>query len=686
VRGDLDWIVMKALEKDRARRYETANGLARDIERHLSEEPIVARPPSGAYRFQKLVRRNKLAFAAAALIAAVLVAATGVSARQAVRARRAEKLAAGRLIDSENARQEAEAISKFLTQVFQSSDPARDGRTITVAETLSNAVMKLETELTNQPARRAKLQATLGRTYRALGLFRDAIPLQERVRDYNLAVYGLENTNTLIAMHNLARSFDDAGRLDEALKLREQVVELMRKLMGPEHPDTLKAIGSLAISYSEVGRRDEALKLRAEALRLNRKVNGLEHPDTLVAMGNLANSYYETGRLNEALKLREEALPLSRKVNGPENPWTLTAIGNLAISYQEAGRQDEALKLRVETLAISRKVSGAEHPDTLRAMINLANSYNDLGRWEEALKLMEEALPLCRKVNGPEHPATLVAMDNLANCYYKAGHWEEARKWLEDALPLSRKLSGPGHPDTLWVMNTLVDAYAEGGRSMEATALLEKVYEADPKDTEVWLTLATWQAWLGLDAEYEVTRGRLVQQAEGTDVAGTAERAAKLACLRPSTNAALLAKALTLGQQGVELGKTNSWLPWYQLGLGFAEYRNGQYANAEQALSIAEQTAGENHDASIDVQHQLQGTARLLRAMTLFRRDNPNEARKLFTQAEAQMPPLPKDDSNPLLDGKPASHDVLIWWLAYKEAKALIEVPSPPAAESSRAR
>src|SRR5208282_1217378 len=234
VRGDLDWIVMKALEKNRTRRYDTANGLAMDITRHLNCEPVLACPPSRFYEFQKTVRRHKFGFGAAALIGVVLVAATGISAWQAVRASRAETAARERLAESE-------AISKFLIEVFQSPDPARDGRTITVAETLNVAAKKLETDLASQPARRAKLQATLGSTYSALGLYSEAVPLQEKARDYDLAVYGLENTNTLSAMNNLATSYDSLGRFDEALKLREQVLSLCRKVNGPEHPDTLKA-------------------------------------------------------------------------------------------------------------------------------------------------------------------------------------------------------------------------------------------------------------------------------------------------------------------------------------------------------------------------------------------------------------------------------------------------------------
>ena len=550
VKGDLDWIVMKCLEKDRARRYETANGVAMDITRHLSCEPVLARPPNRFYEFQKTVRRHKFGFGAAALIGVVLMVATGISTWQAVRANRAETAARERLAESE-------AISEFLTEVFQSPDPARDGRTITVVETLDAAEKKLETDLASQPASRVNLQATLGATYHALGLYPESILLQEKVRDYYLANFGLENTNTLNAMNTLALFYDDAGRRDEALKLREEV------------------------------------------------------------------------------------LPLFRKVFGPEDPHTLRAMSGLANSYDSAGRQAEALKLREQVLALSRKVNGPEHPDTISAMHNLANSYDSAGRHDDALKLREQVLALREKVLGPENPDTLNEMDNLA------------------------------------------DAYFAVGRNQEAMTYLEQYSKSNPKDTLESLKLATWQTWFGQDAAYKATCRRLIHEAEGTDQAYTADEAAKAVCIRPSTDAALLAQALSVARNGVELGKTNPGLPWNQLSLGMAEYRNGQYPAAEQTLTIAEQTAGDDHAIAVDYQHPLQGIARMFRAMSLFRQDKPEEARKLFSQAEAQMPPLPKDESKPFADGRPAYHDDLIFWLAYKETKALIEGPSAPVAEQS---
>jgi len=631
LRGDLDWIVMKALDKDRSRRYETANGLAMDIQRHLENEPILARPPSAAYRLQKAWQRHKTAFAVASLIAVVLVAATGISAWQAVRAIHAETLARERLTESEASSAlamerlaESEAIRKFLTDVFQSPDPARDGRTITVAESLSNAVDNLDTELTNQPARRAKLQATLGLTYFALGLYREAIPLQEKVRDYCMAASGLEYPDTLNAMDNLARSYYEVGRWPEALKLREQVLTIRRKALGPEHPDTLSAMHNLAISYDDADRRDEALKLREQLLTLRRKVLGPEHLDTLWAMDDLAISYAED-------------------------------------------RRDEALKLREQLLTLRRKALGPEHPDTLHAMHGLALSYISLRRNDEALKLLEQVLALRRKVNGPEHPDTLWAMNDLALSYGSVGRYNDAITLQEQALTLRRKALGPKHSDTGRSMNDLAYSYSAVGRSSEAITLLEQHCEMDPMNDPL---LATWQTWFGQDADYEATRRRMLQQGVETFQAPTADRAAKAACLRPFSDAALLAKALNLARRAVELGKTDPWLPWYQLSLGMAEYRNGQYAAAERTLAIAEQTAATRDD--------IKGTAGLFRAMSVFRQDRPEEARQLFTQASAQMPPFPEDERKPHADGRPLDQNLLILWLAYKEAKALIEGPPSP--------
>jgi serine/threonine protein kinase len=704
IRGDLDWIVMKCLEKDRARRYDTANGLALDIRRHLECQPVSAGPPSKTYRLRKAWQRHKTAFAAAALMVSVLMAATGISAWQAIRATRAEALARQRLADSE-------AISKFLAEVFQSPDPTRQGRTITVSETLGLAAKRLDADLATQPARRAKLQATLGGTYGGLGLYREAIPLQEKARDFYLTNSGLEHTETLVAMLSLAASYDALARRGDALKLREQVLAVRRKILGPEHPDTLIAMSDLANSYDEGGRPDEALKLREEvltvrrkvlgpkdantlaamqslaisyrkvnrriemlllqeqALALSRDVLGPEHPATLSAMYNLGIFYDEDGHRDKALKIREEVQRLYEKVLGPEHPVTLRALGNLANSYAVAGRGADALRTREKVLALDRKTLGPEHPDTLVAMYNLAGNYEDLGRRDEALQLQDELLGIDRKLYGPESPDTLWAMANLATFEDATAKYDEARHLREQVLALRRKVLGPEHPDTFVAMQDLANSYNEAGLPDQALALLETAINGNTNDSGASLTCAIWQAWYGHDADYEATRRHLVQQAESTNDLATAGRAAKAYCALPSTNSEFLIRALNLAQRAAELGTNDSDLPWYRLSLGLAEYRNGQFAAADQTLTLAMQTAGPNTE--------IPKIALPYLAMSQFRQNRIEEARKTFHQAQAQVPRLPKEMNKPQADGKPVSQDVMVCWLGFKEAQALLNESTP---------
>ena len=382
---------------------------------------------------------------------------------------------------------------------------------------------------------------------------------------------------------------------------------------------------NLALSYANSGRLDEALTLREEVLRLRRKVNGPEHPDTIKALSALASSYGDAGRLDDAVKLREEVLPLCRRVLGPEHPDTLQALGNLSVSYAVTGRRNDALKLQQEMLPLFRKAEGPEHPDTLRAMKLLAYSYADAGRREEALKMREEVLSLCRKTLGPGHSETLLAASLVAQSYF-ASH-----------------------------------------RQDEAIALAADAVELHPENSGSYLDLALWQAWAGRDAAYEATRRQMIGRFGAAHQPEDAERTAKVYCVRPSADTNLLAEALELAERSVSLGKTSGNAPWFELALGLAEYRNGRFLAAEQNLMAAEQASGEAVDFRVT-----RGTARVFRAMSLSRQHRAPEAQSLLLEAQAEMPPLPKDESEPLAGSAPPNCDLLLFWLACKEAKAMI--------------
>jgi serine/threonine protein kinase/tetratricopeptide (TPR) repeat protein len=490
--GDLDWIAMKALEKDPGRRYATAHGLALDIQHFLTDDVVSARPPSAAYKLQKAIRRNKLAFTTAGLVTAALLLGLAASIWQAVRATHAEKRVTAERDAKEQALKDAEAISTFLTEVFQSPDPARDGRTIAVAEMLDRATKKLETTVTNQPDRRVKLQATLGATYQALGLYPEAIPLQEKVLAYQRR--GPEHLGTLTAMTVLARTYYDTGRLDEALKIREEALPLSRRILGPKDPSTLLAMNDLAVSYYSTGRKDESLKMHEEVLSLSRTVLGPEHPNTLFAMNDLAATYFNIGRNDEALKMQEEVLSLSRTVLGLEHPETLVAMNNLAVTYLAVGRKDEALKLTEELLPLERKVFGPEHSKTLTAMNNLAAAYFAVGRKDEALKMREESLTLCRKVLGPDHPKTVLAIKNLAISYMDANRKDEAIKLREEVLKVNQeqlalalKRDPKSSASAYSELGFTLDALGHGDDAIKAWQEAVRIEPANNPNVHYWL-------------------------------------------------------------------------------------------------------------------------------------------------------------------------------------------------------
>ncbi|HOY56627.1 MAG TPA: tetratricopeptide repeat protein [Verrucomicrobiota bacterium] len=372
------------------------------------------------------------------------------------------------------ARRDAEALSAFLTEVLESPDPGRDGRTITVEEVLSRAASRLDADLAAQPARRASFQSTLGWTYHALGVDQPAIPLLEKARDYYLAAFGPNHSETLRTMHNLATSYHAVERWGEALELRREVLEMRRKVNGPEHPDTAAAMGNLAISLFQAGHRSEALQLREQALTILRKVRP-DQPATLRLMGNLAASYADAGRRDEALDLLEEVLKLEVQVNQLEHPDTLWAMNSLAAFYFEAGRKKEANELWEKVVTLAGTVLGPKHTVTLGYMNNLAGSYFDAGRPAEALKLQEEVVTLRREILGSEHNDTVNAMDMLASAHTRVGHTDQALEVRRELLKTLEKKKGPKNPDTLEAMNALGFALADAGRRDDALGLQERV-------------------------------------------------------------------------------------------------------------------------------------------------------------------------------------------------------------------
>ncbi len=231
---------MKALEKDRTRRYQTANALALDVRRHFNHEPVSAGPPSAVYRTRKFVRRHRVGVAAGAVLVALLAAFAVVTATQASRIAR----------ERDRANQEAaiaKQVSDFLVGLFKVSDPSEArGATLTAREILANGANQLDSGLRDQPNVQARLQSTIGAVYTGLGLYGDAQPLLQRALETQRRVLGEESVETLATAHQLANLYWFDRKLDDAERLYIYVLDGRRRLFGAEHPDTLKTKFDLA--------------------------------------------------------------------------------------------------------------------------------------------------------------------------------------------------------------------------------------------------------------------------------------------------------------------------------------------------------------------------------------------------------------------------------------------------------
>ncbi len=479
VRGELDWVVMKTLEKDRTRRYETANELAMDIERHLGDEPVSAGPPTMRYRLTKFVRRHRAGVAGAATVAAAIVVGFVVSTAMYFRAEQALRREAVARTEAERQASISQTVNDFLNKdLLASVSPARaKGRIVTVMDILDNAAEKLEGKFKDTPSIEASIRDTLGATYLSLGKYKAAEPHLVRVLQLRRGQFGAEHPNTLKSMAMLGELYCGQARYNEAEPLFVKVLETRRRVLGEEHRDTLASMSSLGWLYYRQGRYGEAEPLLVKTLETQRRVLGEENPDTLNSMNSLGWLYYKQRRYSEAEPLWVKALETGCRILGEEHPETLDSMRSLGGLYYRQGRYIEAGPLFVKALEIRRRVLGEEHPDTLTSMNNLGGVYERLGRYKEAESLFVKALEIRRRVLGEEHPDTLISMNSLGWLYCNQGHYNEAEPLFVKALEGRRRVLGEEHPDTLTSMNSLGWLLQNQGRYTEAEPLFVKVLE-----------------------------------------------------------------------------------------------------------------------------------------------------------------------------------------------------------------
>jgi serine/threonine protein kinase/tetratricopeptide (TPR) repeat protein len=492
VRGDLDWIVMKALDKDRTRRYETASGLARDIQRHLDGDLVEAGPPSAAYRLRKFARKHRAALLTTVSFAAMLLAMSAVSTWQAIRATKAEAWALGEAAraskaqtkayaEAEKARlsaAESEAVRNFLeNDLLAATRPEGEkgglSRSATIRQAVDAARSRIGDVFKDQPLVEAAVRSTLGTTYFYLSEFTAAIQELERAVELRRSRLGPEDPQTLESRNTLALAYEKAGRTAPAIAILELDVKLQEARLGPDHPDTLTWRNNLAWVYVCDGRIAQATAIYEEVVKRRDSKLGPDHPDTLLSRDSLARVLQTAGRVDESIPIAEAVVTQGESKLGPDHPATLRFRKNLATAYLAAGRTTEAIALHEANVKRLQSKFGPEHLDTFIGEYGLGRAYRIAGRAAEAIKWLGENLKSMQSKLGPGHYATLATCDQLAQAYLDAGRTPEALELLEGTLRRMESSLSPSSHLTLGCRNTLAGAYIVAGRIGDAIVILE---------------------------------------------------------------------------------------------------------------------------------------------------------------------------------------------------------------------
>ncbi len=471
LRGDLDWIVARAMDRDRERRYDSAAALAADLERHLNHEPVEAGPPGRWYRLTKFVRRRRGTVVAASLL--LLSLAAGVVARTA-EARRANAAAAA----AQRAAIEAEEVVDFLVDLFRQSDPHQSlGASITAREMLDRGTAEIQDRLEGQPLPRARLLDTMGRVYEQLGLVAEGRPLLEEALQLREAHLPPDHPLVAASVQRLGHHHWLAGDYEAAEHLLERALALIRSEEAPDPARLASILDDLGSVYGARADFDRAEFVLREALQLRESTTGADSLATAASLDDFAVLYVDAGRPQEALEYSVRALEIRRHQLGANHPEVAVSSNTTAINYFLLDRWDEGIALAEEALRIRRQVLPAGHPDLGQSLSNLGEAYLLAGRLELAEPPMREALAIWEAALGLEHRRVGVVVHNLGELALRRGDLDQADDSLRRAQTIFASALGLDHPTLAATLDSLGQVQRERGDLTAALALFRRALE-----------------------------------------------------------------------------------------------------------------------------------------------------------------------------------------------------------------
>jgi len=449
LKGDLEVITGKALEKERRRRYQTASALSEDIGHWLDDEPITAKPPGAMDTLVRFARRHTAAAVAIAAIFFVLVIAIAVITTVAIDANAQREAAQAAQAQEQDQRQQAEAAKDFLKTMIASIDPAKAGTmdTSLMIHTLDQAASRIQSEFEGQPLLEAELRLTVGATYVSLGLYREASEQIRRALQLRTDTLGGDHIATLRALGRHGRVLRQLGAYDEAREAIEAQLAGLQAMLSDEDPATLLAKHALAMTLIDTARFDEAAPLIESVIDAHdrRSEPTADAVGAYVTMGELKD---RTGDPATSERMYARAIELIDQLPDPDPIQRQGVRYKLAVSMARQARPDEAISLLREVLAEQEAYLGPAHPRTLVTAGTLGGVLANTGDLESAEPLFKKVYEGQLRSLGPEHANTLYTMSNLGNMQLAQGHLDAAAATLEPAMSIALRARGVDHPQT----------------------------------------------------------------------------------------------------------------------------------------------------------------------------------------------------------------------------------------------
>jgi len=495
LRGDLEWIALRAMERDRDRRYSSASELAADLRRYLADEPVLASPPGAMYRARKFVRRHRVGVAAATLVAiGAIIGVAGLTAGL-VRAQRAEAQAVERQVEAERQAAIAGEVNAFLNDMLAEANPRNNQQAIdlTVRETLDQAAERIDGRFDGEPEVEAALRKTIGWAYSNLGVYDKAEEHLTRAIDLRRAAGGLDDFETHEAMNAYGLMLVDMQRFDEAEAVFQEKLESQRRTEPFDEAEYAVTLNNLGLICLYTRRGEEAERYLEESLEIRRRLLTPPDENIAVTLHNLGGARYVQGDIEGAIPMVHEAYQMRRETLPEDHPDLSQSLNSLAFMLDNADRADEAEPLFRDALALRRRIYGDRHPAVAQALNNLGAMLNRDGRPAEAEPVLADALDIWEQTLGPTHPAVRGCMGTRAAALQALGRGEEAEAVLEERVERTRAAEGAEPAELAAALAQLARARADLGRFEGAEASLLEAVELDPAMREALVGL--YEQW-----------------------------------------------------------------------------------------------------------------------------------------------------------------------------------------------